>query len=256
MEDGLQRFSLSGRCALITGGSRGIGRAVALAMAAAGAKVAVCARHLDGCEAVAAEITARGGQAIAIAGNVGRAEDAVAIIDGAVGGLGALDILVNNAATNPHFGPLVDAEDAAVDRIFQVNVQGPLRLVGAAVRAWMGEHGGSIINMGSVGGISPEPMIGAYNASKAALINLTRTLAQELGASGIRVNAIAPGLVETDFARVLIETPAIHDQIVGQTALHRHGQPDEIAGAAVFLAGEAASYITGSVLVVDGGWTA
>jgi len=256
MEDGLQRFSLSGRCALITGGSRGIGRAVALAMAAAGAKVAVCARHLDGCEAVAAEITARGGQAIAIAGNVGRAEDAVAIIDGAVGGLGALDILVNNAATNPHFGPLVDAEDAAVDRIFQVNVQGPLRLVGAAVRAWMGEHGGSIINMGSVGGISPEPMIGAYNASKAALINLTRTLAQELGASGIRVNAIAPGLVETDFARVLIETPAIHDQIVGQTALHRHGQPDEVAGAAVFLAGEAASYITGSVLVVDGGWTA
>jgi NAD(P)-dependent dehydrogenase (short-subunit alcohol dehydrogenase family) len=256
MEDGLQRFSLSGRCALITGGSRGIGRAVALAMAAAGAKVAVCARHLDGCEAVAAEITARGGQAIAIAGNVGRAEDAVAIIDGAVGGLGALDILVNNAATNPHFGPLVDAEDAAVDRIFQVNVQGPLRLVGAAVRAWMGEHGGSIINMASVGGISPEPMIGAYNASKAALINLTRTLAQELGASGIRVNAIAPGLVETDFARVLIETPAIHDQIVGQTALHRHGQPDEVAGAAVFLAGEAASYITGCVLVVDGGWTA
>jgi dehydrogenase/reductase SDR family member 4 len=256
MEDGLQRFSLSGRCALITGGSRGIGRAVALAMAAAGAKVAVCARHLDGCEAVAAEITARGGQAIAIAGNVGRAEDAVAIIDGAVDGLGALDILVNNAATNPHFGPLVDAEDAAVDRIFQVNVQGPLRLVGAAVRAWMGEHGGSIINMASVGGISPEPMIGAYNASKAALINLTRTLAQELGASGIRVNAIAPGLVETDFARVLIETPAIHDQIVGQTALHRHGQPDEVAGAAVFLAGEAASYITGSVLVVDGGWTA
>jgi dehydrogenase/reductase SDR family member 4 len=256
MENGLQRFSLSGRCALITGGSRGIGRAVALAMAAAGAKVAVCARHLDACEAVAAEITARGGQAIAIAGNVGRAEDAVAIVDGAVGGLGALDILVNNAATNPHFGPLVDAEDAAVDRIFQVNVQGPLRLVGAAVRAWMGEHGGSIINMASVGGISPEPMIGAYNASKAALINLTRTLAQELGASGIRVNAIAPGLVETDFARVLIETPAIHDQIVGQTALHRHGQPDEVAGAAVFLAGEAASYITGCVLVVDGGWTA
>jgi NAD(P)-dependent dehydrogenase (short-subunit alcohol dehydrogenase family) len=120
----------------------------------------------------------------------------------------------------------------------------------------MGAHGGSIINMASVGGIHPEPLIGAYNASKAALINLTLTLSHELGGSGIRVNAIAPGLVATDFSRVLIETPQIHDHIVGQTALGRHAQPDEIAGAAVFLAGEAASFVTGSVLVVDGGWTA
>ena len=256
IDDGLRRFSLSGRSALVTGGSRGIGRAVAIALAAAGARVAVCARHLEGCEAVAAEITAAGGVAIAIPGNVGRADDASAIVDAVVSGLGAVDILVNNAGTNPQFGPLVDAEDAAVDRILQVNLQGPLRLVGAAVHAWMGEHGGSIINMASVGGIRPEPMIGAYNASKAALINLTRTLASELGPSGIRVNAIAPGLVETDFARLLIETPAIHDRIVAMTALGRHGQPDEVAGAAVFLAGDAASYITGTVLVVDGGWTA
>jgi NAD(P)-dependent dehydrogenase (short-subunit alcohol dehydrogenase family) len=256
MTAGLERFSLSGKTALITGGSRGIGRAIALTMASAGARVAVCARHLDPCRLVATEITESGGEALALAGNVGHLEDAAVIVKTVLDHFGALDILVNNAATNPQYGALVDAEDAAVDRIFEVNVQGPLRLVTASVRAWMGEHGGSVINIASVGGIKPEPMIGAYNASKAALINLTRTLARELGASRIRVNAIAPGLVATDFARVLIETPAIHDHIVRQTALKRHAEPDEIAGAALYLASEASSFVTGSVLVIDGGWTA
>ncbi|WP_337311725.1 SDR family oxidoreductase [Candidatus Aeolococcus gillhamiae] len=252
----LDRFSLKGRTALVTGGSRGIGRAIALAMAGAGAQVAVCARHRDACEKVAEEIIDAGGTAISVAGNVGHAEDAGTIVAAVMERFGALDILVNNAATNPQFGMLVDAEDAAVDRVFEVNVQGPLRLISAAVHAWMGQHGGSIINMASVGGINPEPMIGAYNASKAALINLTRTLSHELGRSGIRVNAIAPGLVDTEFAKVLIETPKIHERIIRGTALKRHAEPDEIAGAAVFLASGAASYVTGSVIVVDGGATA
>jgi NAD(P)-dependent dehydrogenase (short-subunit alcohol dehydrogenase family) len=253
---GVERFSLSGRTALITGGSRGIGRSIALAMAAAGARVAVCSRHLEACQVVVDEVATAGGVGLAVAGNVGRADQAPTIVAEVMEHFGALDILVNNAATNPQFGKLVDAEDSAVDRVFEVNVQGPLRLTAAAVHAWMAEHGGSVINIASVGGISPEPLIGAYNASKAALINLTRTLAHELGESGIRVNAIAPGLVETDFARLLVDTPSIHDHIVGLTALKRHAQPDEIAGAAVFLASEAASYVTGSVIVVDGGATA
>lgn len=256
MAAGTERFSLAGRTALVTGGSRGIGRAIALAMAASGARVAVCSRHLDACAAVADEITGAGGEAFAVAGNVGHAEDVPIILGAVMDRFGALDILVNNAATNPQFGPLVDAEDSAVDRIFEVNLQGPLRLTSAAVHAWMGEHGGTIINIASVGGIQPEALIGAYNASKAALINLTRTLSRELGGKGIRVNAIAPGLVATDFARVLIETPSIHERIVGQTALNRHAEPDEIAGAAVFLASDASSYVTGSTLVVDGGATA
>lgn len=253
MTPGLERFSLAGRTALVTGGSRGIGRAIALAMAGCGARVAVCARHLEACQAVAGEIVADGGEAHAVAGNVGRADDVPAIVGAVMERFGALDILVNNAATNPQFGPLVDAEDSAVDRVFEVNVQGAVRLTAAAVHAWMGEHGGNIINIASVGGIRPEALIGAYNASKAALINLTQTLARELGGRGIRVNAIAPGLVDTDFARVLIETPSIHDHIVGRTALRRHAEPGEIAGAAVFLASDASSFVTGATLVVDGG---
>jgi dehydrogenase/reductase SDR family member 4 len=256
MAAGLGRFSLAGRTALVTGGSRGIGRAIALAMAASGARVAVCSRHLDACQVVADEIASSGGEALAVAGNVGHAGDIPAIVGAVMDRFGALDLFVTNAANNPQFGPLIDAEDSAVDRVFEVNVQGPLRLTSAAVHAWMGDHGGNVINIASVGGIQPEALIGAYNASKAALINLTRTLCRELGGSGIRVNAIAPGLVATDFARVLVETPSIHDHIVGQTALKRHAEPDEIAGAAVFLAGDASSFVTGSTIVVDGGWTA
>ena len=251
-----ERFSLAGRTALVTGASRGIGQAIATAYAQAGALVAVCSRSLEACQEVVAAIAAEGGEAFAVAGNVSRAEECDAVVAAVMERAGRLDVLVNNAATNPQFGPLLDADESAIDKIFAVNVNAPIRMTRLVCDAWMRGNGGSIVNMASVAGIQPEPLTGAYNASKAALISVTRTLAQELGPAGVRVNAIAPGLVETRFARVLVETPQIHDHIVGQTALGRHAQPDEIAGAALFLASDASSFVTGSVLVVDGGWTA
>lgn len=249
----LDRFSLAGRVALVTGGSRGIGRAAALALAEAGAKVAVSSRRQQACEAVVAEIEAAGGEAVAAAGNAGRPEDAERVVAATVAHLGRLDVLVNNAATNPEFGPLLDSSPAAVDKTLQVNLMGPLNFTRAAVRAWMGDHGGSVINLSSIAGITPDPGMGAYAASKAALISVTRSLARELGPRGVRVNAIAPGVVRTDFARILVETPRILDRILDRSSLRRIAEPEEIAGPILFLASEASSYVTGAVLLVDGG---
>ncbi len=250
---GAASFDLDGRVALVTGGSRGIGRAIAHALAAHGAAVAISSRKGEACAEVAAEITALGGRAISAPGHVGRAEDCARVVDQVMAELGRLDILVNDAATNPQFGPLVDADEGALAKIWEVNVTGAWRMARLAVAAWMGEHGGSIVNIASISGIRGDALIGAYSTSKAALIGMTRVLARELGPRGIRVNAIAPGLIRTDLARVLVETAELRARFTAQSALGRVGEPEEVAGAAVYLASDASRFVTGSVLVVDGG---
>ncbi|MCU1456039.1 MAG: 3-ketoacyl-ACP reductase [Actinomycetia bacterium] len=243
-------FRLDGKVALVTGGTRGIGRAIAEAYATAGASVAVLARKADELDETRAALEALGARAVTVVGSAGDPDAVDRAVQACVSDLGGLDILVNNAATNPAFGPVVDVEPGALRKILEVNVEGPIRLVQAAWRAWMQEHGGSIINVASIGGIQPSPLIGVYNVSKGALLHLTRQLALEL-APGVRVNSLAPGLVKTDFARALWEPDEARADAI--QPLGRIGMPDDIAGAALFLASDAASWLTGVTLVVDGG---
>ncbi len=251
----LERFSLQGRRAIVTGASRGIGRAIALGFAGAGADVALVSRKLEALRTVAKEIEERTPQrALPIACHVGRAEDVDRMVDEVLREWGAIDILVNNAGTNPVMGPLADMDPAAWDKIMDVNLKGPYLASARVARAMMERgEGGKIINISSAASLDPAPMLGAYSISKAALNHLTRTFAKECGHARICVNAIAPGLVETQFAAALINNPAIHQSVVRQTPLGRHAQPDEIVGAALLLASSASDFMTGQVVVVDGG---
>ena len=249
-------FDLTGKVAIVTGGSRGIGEAIARALAANGAQVVICSRKLEGLEPVAASINESGGKCVAIACHTGKMEMIDALFAEVKERFGRLDILVNNAATNPHFGPVISVDEAAYDKTFEVNVKGIFFLSQkAAIMMAAQEEGGSIINIASINGISPAPMQGVYSITKGAVIHMTKTFAKELGAAKVRVNAVCPGLVETKFAQVLIDSPEMHQWFVDRTPMARHAQPEEIAGAVVYLASDAASYTTGAVITVDGGNT-
>jgi 3-oxoacyl-[acyl-carrier protein] reductase len=243
---------IDGKSVLVTGGTRGIGRAIAEACAAAGADVCVVARKPEELADSQAAIEAIGARAITVQGSVGDPEVAERSADAMLEHFGRCDIVVNNAAVNPAFGPLMDNDLGAVAKIFDANIVGPLRFVRAAWHRWMQDHGGVVLNVVSVGGMRPGPGIGAYNTSKAALIHLTRQLAQEL-APGVRVNAVAPGLVKTDMARALWEPN--EEAMARAHPMRRIGVPDDIASASLFLVSDAAAWLTGEVLVVDGGMT-
>ncbi|MHB8571462.1 MAG: SDR family oxidoreductase [Candidatus Dormibacteria bacterium] len=247
------RFDLNGRVALVTGGSRGIGRATAEALAQAGARVAISARKLPELEEVAHGIEAAGGRALPIACHVGNDEDVRNYVATATRELGPVSIVINNAGTNPHFGALVDIERAAWDKVFEVNVWSALSVTRAALDAGMRESGGSVVNMASMGGLKPMPPISAYSITKAALIHMTRALAVELAPFKVRVNAICPAVIRTRFASILVETDEIAKRVLATTPLGRFGEPDDVAGACVFLASDAAAYITGIALPIDGG---
>jgi NAD(P)-dependent dehydrogenase (short-subunit alcohol dehydrogenase family) len=246
------KFSLEGKVALVTGGSRGIGRAIALTFADAGADVVITSRKLPALEEVAEEIRGKGRKAIASACHVAHKEDSINLIEKIKSDLGRLDILVNNAGTNPYYGPLIDAEEWAWDATMNVNLKGPFMLSQLAARIMREKDGGSIINMSSVGGLKVSELY-IYNVTKAALIMLTKAMAKEWGQYNIRVNAIAPGIIQTRLSEVLWKDPKTGEAARKSMALGRLGVPQDVANVALYLASDASSYITGETIVVDGG---
>lgn len=248
-------FDLTGRVAVITGSSRGIGRATAQCMARAGAKVVVSSRKPAACQAVVDAIAAEGGEAIVIPCNVSEKEQLQNLVDQAVMRFGRLDVLVCNAAVNPYFGPMSRMPDEAYEKIMHSNVRSNFWLCNMAAPHMAASGGGSIIIVSSIGGRQGSPTLAVYGMSKAADTSLAMSLAVEWGAAGIRANCIAPGLIKTDFSKALWQDQTLLQHVEQGTPARRMGEPDDIGGVAVFLASRAAAYVTGQTLIVDGGIT-
>lgn len=248
-------FDLSGKVALITGSSRGIGKSMAEEFARAGAKVVISSRKIDACITVRDEINAAGGDAIAVACNIGRKEDLQTLVDATVAQWGRIDILVANAAINPVYGPLGDVSDDAWDKIMGSNLRSTWWLCNMVMPGMGERRDGSVIVLSSIAGMRGNPVIGAYGVSKAAEVALVRNLAVEYGGRNVRINAIAPGIIETDFAKALTDNPSIAKAVMKRAPLGRFGQPKEIAGVALMLAAPAGAFVTGQLLVADGGAT-
>lgn len=238
--------SLSGKVALVTGGSRGIGKAIAKSFAESGARVMITSRKMDALLEARQEMN---GEVEAFAANAGDLDGISSCVNATMERFGAIDIFVNNAATNPYLGKTLGVDASRFDKTFQVNIRGPLFWCQAVWEAWMKDHPGVMINIASVGGLRAESGLGVYNLTKAAIIHMTKQLASELGPT--RVVGIAPGLVQTDFAKVLVEN--VGDQLAARLPLGRIGRPEDIANLATFLASDRASWITGETYVVDGG---
>ena len=247
-------FDLSGKIALVTGASRGIGESIARALAANGAHVIISSRKAADCEKVAESIRAEGGKASAIACHIGEMEQIEAIFAQIEAEHGALHIVVNNAATNPHFGPIVDTDLASFQKTVDVNIRGYFFMSARGAKLIAKSGGGSIVNVSSVNGKIPGPMQGIYSVTKAAVISMTQAFARECAPQGVRVNALLPGLTDTKFASVLINTPSILSNALQHVPMNRAAQPDEMSGAVLYLVSPAASYTTGVCLNVDGGY--
>jgi NAD(P)-dependent dehydrogenase (short-subunit alcohol dehydrogenase family) len=252
------RVTLEGKVAIVTGGSRGIGEAIARTFVAHGARVVIASRKVEGVQAVAESIGKEHGadKVLAVAAHTGKEDECVRLVATAVEKFGKVDVLLNNAGTNPYFGPMLNAEMGAWDKTFDVNLKGYFWCAREVSKHCIGrEAPGSIVSITSVAGLMGTPLQGVYAATKAAVISMTKTLAIELAPSKIRVNAIAPGFVDTRLASAILKNDQLLAHVLAKTPMRRYGTPDKIAGGALYLASDTASFLTGHTLVIDGGMT-